>query len=73
MNGLLFDYTERNTLKFQELMTNESWDDLYTEGTDWCNNIKQSFPLIKLSRKQAEDKPWIIKGLTISTKEKSPI
>ena len=54
-------------------MTNESWDDLYTEGTDWGNNIQQSFPLVKLSRKRAEDKPWIIKGLAISSKEKQPL
>ena len=32
-------YGEKNTLKFKEFMTNESWDDLYTEGTDWYNNF----------------------------------
>ena len=32
-------YGENNTLKFKELMTNESTDDLYTEGTDWYNNF----------------------------------
>ena len=71
-------YGEKNTLKFKDLMTNESWDDLYTEDTDWYNNFidlvyntfQQSFPLVKLSRKRAKDKPWITKGLKISTKEK---
>ena len=28
-------YGEKNTLKFKELMINETRDDLYTEGTDW--------------------------------------
>ena len=48
-------------------MTNESWDDLYTEGTDWYNNFidlvnnkfQRSFPLVQFSRKRAKDKPWI--------------
>ena len=58
-------------------MTNESWDDLYTEGTDWYNNFidlvynefQQSFPLVKLSRKRAKDKPWITKGLKLVLKK----
>ena len=71
-------YGEKNTLKFKELMPNVSWDAIYTDGSDWYDNFinlvytqfQQSFPLVRLSRKRAKDKPWITKGIKISIKVK---
>ena len=58
-------YGEKNSLKFKELMQNVSWDAIYTDGSDWYDNFinlvytkfQQSFPLVRLSRKRAKDKP----------------
>ena len=59
-------------------MTNESLDNINTEGSDWYNsftnlyknvynNFQQSFPLVKFLRKRVKDKSWITKCLKIDT------
>ena len=71
-------YGENNTCKFKELRQNVSWDAMYTDGSDWYDNLinlvytefQQSFPLVRLSRKRAKYKPWITKGIKISIKVK---
>ena len=57
-------------------MQNVSWDAIYTDGSDWYDNFinlvytkfQQSFPLLRLSRKRAKDKPWITKGIKLVLK-----
>ena len=74
----MVDYMENNTCKFKELMQNVSWDAIYADDSDWYENFinlvytefQQSFPLVRLSRKWAKDKPWITKGIKISIKVK---
>ena len=59
-------------------MQNVNWDALYTEGSDWFDNFinlvytkfQQSLPLIRLSRKRTKDKPWVTKGIKLSSKVK---
>ena len=60
------------------MMQNVSWDAIYNDGSDWYDNFinlvytkfQQSFPLVRLSRKRAKDKPWITQGIKISIKVK---
>ena len=72
----LFD--ERNTYKFHELMTNENWDIILIEGTDWYTNFirlvrnifEACFPFVKVSRQINKYKHWITKELKMNIKEK---
>ena len=60
-------------------MTNENWDIIFIQGTDWYTNFiklvrnkfEASFPLVKVSRQRIKDKPWITKELKMSIKEKN--
>ena len=71
-------FGERNTSIFRELMTNEDWDIIYTDGTDWYTNFiklarnkfEACFPLVKVSRQRIKDKPWITKELKMNIKRK---
>ena len=48
-------------------MTNENWDIIFIQGTDWYTNFiklvrnkfEASFPLVKVLRQRIKDKPWI--------------
>ena len=62
-------------------MTNENWDIIFIERTDWYTNFiklvrnkfEASFPLVKVSRQRIQDKPWITKELKMSIKEKNKL
>ena len=72
-------FGERNASIFREFMTNEDWDIIYTDGTDWYTNLiklarnkfEACFPLVKVSRQRIKDKPWITKELKMNIKEEN--
>ena len=69
-------FGEKNILKFKISMIEENWEDIYTDGTDWFaqfisvvkNKFETNFPMVRVSRKRAHDKPWITSGLKRSIK-----
>ena len=74
-------YGTRNNNTFIESMRSVYWNGLYTAEIDWYAAYmhkvtpiyNNSFPLVKLSRKRAKDKPWITTGLKRSTQENNKL
>ena len=71
-------FGNRNCEYFIEAVRNIDWDMLFENENnlyEFINRLTEiynnSFPLRKLSRKRAKDKPWITKGLKISVKHKN--
>ena len=62
-------------------MTNEIWDIIFIERTDWYTNLiklvrykfEACVPLVKVSRQSIREKPWITKELKIIIKEKNKL
>ena len=74
-------FGEWNTSEFYELMTNENWDIIFIEVTDWYTNFikfvrnksEACFPFAKVSCQRIKDKPWITKERIMKIKEKNKL
>ena len=76
-------FSEQNKLKFQEILKVIDWDlELGQRTTDEAMEIfykefqiayNKAFPFVKLSRKRANDKPWISTALKNSIKQKDKL
>ena len=74
-------FSERNKAKFLDELKNSNWEVVYAndnanEAYDlFIKKFKKiynkCFPLVKISRSKFKDKPWITKGLKISTRHKN--
>ena len=72
---------DENIAKFNQDLNNVDWSETLGELSpdDMCdkfyeilkNAYERNFPLVKLSRKKAKDKPWITKGLKKATDRKN--
>ena len=73
-------FSEKNKNKFKEALSLINWKQEMKNKSvneamtffyhDLTNSYNKSFPIVKLSRKRANDKPWITSGLKISIKKK---
>jgi hypothetical protein len=69
-------FSDINCSRFIENMSSVHWDELFTPSNDWYSVFvakvkhifQKSFPLVKLSRKRARDKPWITRAIKVSIK-----
>ena len=69
-------YGEAQCNAFKENMNSFLWESLYVPGEDWYTNFivaikaifEKSFPLVRVSRKRAKDKPWITQELKLRIK-----
>ena len=72
----------RNCEKYVENMNNANWENIYINSDDVANRdvftkfVKQAkqisentFPLVRVSRKRAHDKPWVTSGIKNSIRK----
>ena len=74
-------FSEKNKNKFKEALSLINWKQemknksVNEAVTFFYHNLRkayhESFPIVKLARKRANDKPWIISGLKTSIKKKT--
>ena len=72
-------FWDKNKEKFRSLLSEMNWefelenknvnDSMNTFYHTVVNAYNKSFPLVKLSRKRAQNKPWVTTGLKKSIKE----
>ena len=70
-------FGERNCKKIIELMEGENWQSIYETDTDWyfhfistiTDKFERRFPLVNVSWKRLNDKPWVIEGIKNSIKK----
>ena len=76
-------FSEKNKNKFYRLIKNCNWDDFEKSNSvsealkmiykNWRRCHEESFPLIKLSRTKAKQKPWLSAELIKAIKEKNKL
>ena len=74
-------FGEKNTASFVQRMETENWNDIYTGDCDYYSKFiivvlrlyQQSFPIVRVSRKRWQDKPWMSKALKTSIKRKNKL
>ena len=74
-------FGEKNTASFMQRMGRENWNDIYTGDGDYYSKFitvvlriyQQSFPIVRVSRKRWQDKPWMTKALKTSIKRKNKL
>ena len=72
-------FGEKNMANFVRGMETENWNEIYINGGDYYTKFitivlrifQQSFPVVRVSRKRWQDKPWMTKALKISIKRKN--
>ena len=74
-------FGEKNMANFVRGMETENWNEIYINGGDYYTKFitivlrifQQSFPVVRVSRKRWQDKPWMIRSLKISIKRKNKL
>ena len=74
-------FGEKNMANFVRGMETENWNEIYINGGDYYTKFitivlrifQQSFPVVRVSRKRWQDKPWMTKALKISIKRKNKL
>ena len=74
-------FGEKNTTSYVQRMEAENWNDIYTGDGDYYSKFitavlriyQQSFPIVRISRKRWQDKPWMTKAIKTSIKRKNKL
>ncbi len=76
-------FSEKNIMKFKEFLSEIDWNQHFSEKDASENfdvlsdNINKGFdtcfPLKRLSKRRSKDKPWVTKGIKISSNNKSKL
>ena len=79
----LWKETFKKITKFNDILSSTAWDEILTSDDPdvlcktfyriLTNAYERCFPLVRLSRKKAKDKPWITKGLRTSINHKNKL